>query len=162
LFGNLHSLIQIPPLSALATTQYGFYHKTLFDFLEHLGRCEELYFRESEVWEFLWDSFNRACTSEFVLPCPFRGIHLTLYDFAGGADTATSPSSSESFLRLLVSIPDSTDLLKFNASSLPTPSGICWWASLTDAHGQRDPPRRMFQEIHKLVGVLFYLFQTLN
>jgi hypothetical protein len=66
LLGNLHSLIQIPPLSAQATTQYGFYHKSLFDFLEHPGRCGELYFRKSEVWEFLWDSFNRACTSEFV------------------------------------------------------------------------------------------------
>ncbi|KAJ2929880.1 hypothetical protein H1R20_g7200, partial [Candolleomyces eurysporus] len=43
LLGNLYSLIRIPPPSDKATSKYGFYHKSLFDFLEDPGRCGKLY-----------------------------------------------------------------------------------------------------------------------
>ncbi|KAJ2929883.1 hypothetical protein H1R20_g7205, partial [Candolleomyces eurysporus] len=39
LLGNLHSLIRIPSPSNQATTNYDFYHKSLFDFLKNPGRC---------------------------------------------------------------------------------------------------------------------------
>ncbi|KAJ2928696.1 hypothetical protein H1R20_g8418, partial [Candolleomyces eurysporus] len=63
LLGNLHSLVQVPSPSKQATTQYSFYHKSLFDFLDNRGRCGQLYQHE-KILVFLWDRFNRACTSE--------------------------------------------------------------------------------------------------
>jgi hypothetical protein len=63
LLGPLHSLIRIPPPSGQATTQYEFYHKSLLDFLEDCDRCGNLYIQE-ECDRFVWDRFNRACTSE--------------------------------------------------------------------------------------------------
>jgi hypothetical protein len=66
LLGNLHSLIRIPPINKQATTKYDFYHHSLFDFLKDANRCGNLHFQEKEIWGFLWDSFNQACTSEFI------------------------------------------------------------------------------------------------
>ncbi|RXW12061.1 hypothetical protein EST38_g13793 [Candolleomyces aberdarensis] len=43
LLGNLHSLVRIPSHSDQETTEYGFYHKSLFDFLDDPGRCRSLF-----------------------------------------------------------------------------------------------------------------------
>ncbi|RXW14689.1 hypothetical protein EST38_g11166 [Candolleomyces aberdarensis] len=83
LFGTLHSLIQIPPPSDQTMTAYGFYHKSLLDFLEDPGRCGKLYVEESERRMFIWDAFIRAC--------------------ARGSDTQSS--YPESFLELLAKLP---------------------------------------------------------
>ncbi|RXW14692.1 hypothetical protein EST38_g11164 [Candolleomyces aberdarensis] len=61
LLGTLHSLIQIPPHSDQTTTEYGFYHKSLLDFLQDPGRCGKLYVEQSEIFVFIWDAFVRAC-----------------------------------------------------------------------------------------------------
>ncbi|KAJ2926034.1 hypothetical protein H1R20_g11062, partial [Candolleomyces eurysporus] len=61
LLGTLHSLIQIPPHSDQTTTRYGFYHKSLLDFLEDPGRCGKLYVEERERRVFIWDGFVRVC-----------------------------------------------------------------------------------------------------
>ncbi|KAJ2923548.1 hypothetical protein H1R20_g13549, partial [Candolleomyces eurysporus] len=60
LLGTLHSLIRIPPHSNQTTTEYGFYHKSLLDFLEDPGRCRKLYVEESERYVFIWDGFVRV------------------------------------------------------------------------------------------------------
>ncbi|RXW12935.1 hypothetical protein EST38_g12918 [Candolleomyces aberdarensis] len=65
LLGNLYSLIWIPPPGDQATSKYKVYHKSLFDFLSDPGRCGKLYLEISERNVFIWDSFIRACTSEF-------------------------------------------------------------------------------------------------
>jgi nucleoside-triphosphatase THEP1 len=65
LLGNLHSLIRIPPPRNEATTAYGFYHKSLFDFLEDPDRCGKLHIRRKKVLGFLWDRIHGACASEF-------------------------------------------------------------------------------------------------
>ncbi|KAJ2917377.1 hypothetical protein MD484_g3092, partial [Candolleomyces efflorescens] len=64
LLGNLHSLIQIPPPGDQATTKYGFYHKSLFDFLGDRcgsGNNQNLYFGLAEIEVFIWDRFVEAC-----------------------------------------------------------------------------------------------------
>ncbi|RXW22377.1 hypothetical protein EST38_g3503 [Candolleomyces aberdarensis] len=66
LLGNLHSLIQIPPHSDQTRTEYGFYHKSLLDFLGDPGRCGKLYVEESERMVFIWDAFVRACAKEGI------------------------------------------------------------------------------------------------
>jgi hypothetical protein len=71
LLGNLHSLIRIPPLSEQATTEYGFYHKSLSDFLWDPDRCGKLYVERNENDLFVWNAFVRACASEFFLLWPF-------------------------------------------------------------------------------------------
>ncbi|KAJ2933530.1 hypothetical protein H1R20_g3557, partial [Candolleomyces eurysporus] len=83
LLGTLHSLIQIPPHSDQTSTKYGFYHKSLFDFLEDPGRCGKLYVEESERRVLIWDAFVRVC--------------------ARGCDTQFS--YPESFLKFLVFFP---------------------------------------------------------
>ncbi|KAJ2936573.1 hypothetical protein H1R20_g524, partial [Candolleomyces eurysporus] len=60
LLGTLHSLIQIPPHSDQTKTKYGFYHKSLLDFLEDSGRCGKLYVERSETSMFIWDAFVRS------------------------------------------------------------------------------------------------------
>jgi hypothetical protein len=68
LLGNLHSLIRIPPPSDQATTEFSFYHKSLFDFLKDPTRCgnhQKLYIGGSEIQVFMWDRFVQACMSEF-------------------------------------------------------------------------------------------------
>ncbi|KAJ2917564.1 hypothetical protein MD484_g2879, partial [Candolleomyces efflorescens] len=64
--GNLHSLVRVPPPSEQATTLYGFYHKSLLDFLGDPARCEGLYVEETEVDVFVWEGFVRACSSELT------------------------------------------------------------------------------------------------
>jgi hypothetical protein len=69
LLGNLHSLIRIPPPSDQATTEYDFYHKSLFDFLCNPARCgdqQKLYVEQNEIEVFMWDRFVQACMSKFV------------------------------------------------------------------------------------------------
>ncbi|KAJ2917378.1 hypothetical protein MD484_g3093, partial [Candolleomyces efflorescens] len=66
LLGNLHSLIRIPPPGDQATTEYDFYHKSLFDFLADRDRCgsgnhQNLYFERAEIEVFMWDRFVQAC-----------------------------------------------------------------------------------------------------
>ncbi|KAJ2925524.1 hypothetical protein H1R20_g11569, partial [Candolleomyces eurysporus] len=63
LLGTLHSLIQIPPHSGQTRTKYGFYHKSLLDFLQDRYRCGKLYVGESERRVFVWDAFVRVCAS---------------------------------------------------------------------------------------------------
>ncbi|KAJ2926035.1 hypothetical protein H1R20_g11061, partial [Candolleomyces eurysporus] len=63
LLGTLHSLIQIPPHSGQTRTKYGFYHKSLLDFLQDPGRCGKLYVGESERRVFVWGAFVRVCAS---------------------------------------------------------------------------------------------------
>jgi hypothetical protein len=70
LLGNLHSLIRIPPPDHYATTTYGFYHKSLLDFLEDSERCGNLYVAWDEAYTFIWDQFFRVCASESS-PTPF-------------------------------------------------------------------------------------------
>jgi hypothetical protein len=66
LLGNLHSLIRIPPPGDLATDEcYGFYHKSLLDFLGDPDRCRKMYVDEREIAVFVWDRFVPACMSEF-------------------------------------------------------------------------------------------------
>ncbi|KAJ2936356.1 hypothetical protein H1R20_g736, partial [Candolleomyces eurysporus] len=67
LLGTLHSLIQIPPHSNQTTTKYGFYHKSLLDFLQDPGRCGKLYVEESERCVFIWDAFVRFSYPESFL-----------------------------------------------------------------------------------------------
>ncbi|KAJ2923028.1 hypothetical protein H1R20_g14066, partial [Candolleomyces eurysporus] len=67
LLGTLHSLIQIPPHSNQTTTEYGFYHKSLLDFLKDPGRCGKLYVEESERRVFIWDAFVRYKSDAMVL-----------------------------------------------------------------------------------------------
>ncbi|RXW20031.1 hypothetical protein EST38_g5820 [Candolleomyces aberdarensis] len=67
LLGTLHSLIQIPPHSDQTTTPYGFYHKSLLDFLGDPGRCGKLYVEQSERCVFLWDAFVRYKSDAMVL-----------------------------------------------------------------------------------------------
>jgi hypothetical protein len=64
LFGNLHSLVKIPPPGSHAWVQYDFYHKTLFDFLRDPGRCGELYVEQSRISVFIWDRFVQVCKSK--------------------------------------------------------------------------------------------------
>ncbi|KAJ2921706.1 hypothetical protein H1R20_g15398, partial [Candolleomyces eurysporus] len=59
LLGTLHSLIRIPLPSDQTRTEYGFYHKSLLDFLKDPGRCGKLYVVESERRVFIWDAFVR-------------------------------------------------------------------------------------------------------
>ncbi|RXW12673.1 hypothetical protein EST38_g13180 [Candolleomyces aberdarensis] len=59
LLGTLHSLIRIPPHSDQTTAAYGFYHKSLLDFLKDPGRCGKLYAEHSERGVFIWDAFVR-------------------------------------------------------------------------------------------------------
>ncbi|KAJ2929545.1 hypothetical protein H1R20_g7547, partial [Candolleomyces eurysporus] len=66
LLGTLHSLIRIPPHSDEKRTKYGFYHKSLLDFLKDPSRCGKLYVKESERSVFIWDAFVRVCASEFA------------------------------------------------------------------------------------------------
>jgi hypothetical protein len=66
LLGNLHSLIRIPLPSDQTTTNYGFYHKSLLDFLSNPDRCGKLYVQKRDVSVFVWDAFVRACMSEFA------------------------------------------------------------------------------------------------
>jgi hypothetical protein len=66
LLGTLHSLIRIPHPNDQATTTYGFYHKSLFDFLDDRDRCGRLHVQSEEVLGFLWDRFHRACESESI------------------------------------------------------------------------------------------------
>ncbi|RXW19721.1 hypothetical protein EST38_g6136 [Candolleomyces aberdarensis] len=63
LLGTLHSLIQIPPPSDQTTAKYGFYHKSLLDFLGDPGRCGKLYVERSERCMFIWEAFVRVCAS---------------------------------------------------------------------------------------------------
>ncbi|KAJ2929190.1 hypothetical protein H1R20_g7913, partial [Candolleomyces eurysporus] len=82
LLGTLHSLIQIPPHSDQTRTQYGFYHKSLLDFLKDPGRCGKLYVEESERRVFIWDAFVRVCASEFASASSFvllNSINLMLW-----------------------------------------------------------------------------------
>jgi hypothetical protein len=65
LLGNLHSLIRIPPPRNEATTTYGFYHKSLLDFLEDPDRCGKLHVQREKVIGFLWDRIHGVCASEF-------------------------------------------------------------------------------------------------
>ncbi|KAJ2929888.1 hypothetical protein H1R20_g7197, partial [Candolleomyces eurysporus] len=67
LLGNLHSLIRIPPPNDWSTAQYGFYHKSLIDFLDDPRRCGKLHVKWIDVKVFLWDRFTGACASEFIL-----------------------------------------------------------------------------------------------
>ncbi|KAJ2917565.1 hypothetical protein MD484_g2853, partial [Candolleomyces efflorescens] len=62
LLGRLRSLIQIPPPTHQATTKYGFYHKSLLDFLADADRCRSLYIKQEEHNRFIWDRFYLACT----------------------------------------------------------------------------------------------------
>ncbi|KAJ2929881.1 hypothetical protein H1R20_g7203, partial [Candolleomyces eurysporus] len=76
LLGNLHSLIQIPSPSDQATTNYDFYHKSLFDFLKDPGRCGEWYIEDTNDYAFVWERFISqrdlpACSADSeVLPTP--------------------------------------------------------------------------------------------
>ncbi|KAJ2924496.1 hypothetical protein H1R20_g12604, partial [Candolleomyces eurysporus] len=62
LLGGLHSLIRIPPPNERATTKYDFYHKSLLDFLQDPNRCGKLHTQDREIFEFLWNRFNQACS----------------------------------------------------------------------------------------------------
>ncbi|KAJ2935572.1 hypothetical protein H1R20_g1523, partial [Candolleomyces eurysporus] len=106
LLGTLHSLIRIPPPSNQTTTQYGFYHKSLLDFLEDPGRCGKLYVEESERCVFIWDPFVRVC--------------------ARGCDTQFS--YPESFLNFLTVLPDSEigDVGIAHSKVLHTPPSADW------------------------------------
>lgn len=66
LLGSLHSLVRIPPPSKQATTTYGFYHKSLLEFIEDPARCGRLNVEKRDINIFLWDRFVRSCTSEFI------------------------------------------------------------------------------------------------
>lgn len=66
LLGNLHSLVRVPSPSEQTSTQYSFYHKSLLDFLNNRDRCGHLH-QHQNIPVFLWDRFNRACLSTFIL-----------------------------------------------------------------------------------------------
>ncbi|KAJ2918836.1 hypothetical protein MD484_g1622, partial [Candolleomyces efflorescens] len=85
LLGNLHSLVQIPPLSDQATVKYDFYHKSLFDFLENADRCGKLYVGKKDVDLFIWNAFARACT---ILP--FKGLAILQVGFRIKKNFSTS------------------------------------------------------------------------
>ncbi|KAJ2929878.1 hypothetical protein H1R20_g7220, partial [Candolleomyces eurysporus] len=67
LLGNLHSLVRIPPPGNVGRgALYGFYHKSLFDFLKDPERCGALYVTQDEHSEFIWDRVLQVYESEFV------------------------------------------------------------------------------------------------
>ncbi|KAJ2917376.1 hypothetical protein MD484_g3091, partial [Candolleomyces efflorescens] len=126
LLGNLHSLIQIPPLGDQGTARYGFYHKSLFDFLEDFDRCEsgnheKLYFEQDAIEVFMWDMFIRACMN---LP--------------------------DNFLVFLAAVPRCIDRRVASSSSKVyiTPAGAVWWMSLAITHQQGELIWDLFQNIH--------------
>ncbi|RXW23587.1 hypothetical protein EST38_g2242 [Candolleomyces aberdarensis] len=131
LLGNLHSLIQIPPSDDWATAQYGFYHKTLFDFLRDRGRCGKLYAGLNKIQAFLWDRFARACA---------KGCN------------AIQPLFPESFLAFLVRLPTGAIMLGGGFRSellpIPTPASADWWVSLAIAHKDDWPLWEMFKNVH--------------
>jgi hypothetical protein len=67
LFGNLHSLLDIPSSSNQKTTRYGFHHKSLLDFLKDSYRSRHMYIEEDLLRVFIWDRFVSTCMSESVL-----------------------------------------------------------------------------------------------
>ncbi|RXW11311.1 hypothetical protein EST38_g14544 [Candolleomyces aberdarensis] len=134
LLGNLHSLIRIPPPSTQATTRYGFFHKSLLDFLTDPDRCGRLHVRESDVNVFIYDAFVRACTR--------------------GCDTQLQFSYPESFLEFLATLPTGVD---FSAGAyskvLPTPASADWWVSLAIVRKGDQSLWEMFQDVHDLAGM---------
>ncbi|KAJ2916069.1 hypothetical protein MD484_g4328, partial [Candolleomyces efflorescens] len=82
LLGNLHSLIRIPPPDDNATARYGFYHKSLLDFLEDPERCgklseacDELLTPASADW---WVSLALSFKDDGALWQVFYGCHLSV------------------------------------------------------------------------------------
>ncbi|RXW20017.1 hypothetical protein EST38_g5819 [Candolleomyces aberdarensis] len=90
LLGTLHSLIQIPPHSDQTTTPYGFYHKSLLDFLQDPGRCGKLYVEEIERCVFMWDAFVREISENRHLGS-FSGVGS--YTQRAGRRLMTGPKS---------------------------------------------------------------------
>ncbi|KAJ2911414.1 hypothetical protein MD484_g9002, partial [Candolleomyces efflorescens] len=165
LLGNLHSLIQIPLSSGdQATTKYGFYHKSLFDFLKDRDRScgsgnrQNLYFEKHEIEVFMWDKFVQACMSEFVALSIFDSL---LNDDIEEGCNAQFPFS-DSFLAFLASVPRWFDIeLVISPSKVHiTPAGADWWVSLAITHLQGEPTWQIFQNIHTLVRVVLNLIQT--
>ncbi|KAJ2929879.1 hypothetical protein H1R20_g7201, partial [Candolleomyces eurysporus] len=137
LLGNLHSLIRIPSPSDWATTQYDFYHKSLFDFLDDPDRCGKLYVESSQIWAFIWDRFIQACA------------------------TGCNPQVAypENFLKLLTSLPRHTNLPAGIAHSkvILTPASAHWWVTLAIAHQHDKSLWEMLKDVHRLVRAVLDL-----
>ncbi|RXW20126.1 hypothetical protein EST38_g5723 [Candolleomyces aberdarensis] len=132
LFGNLHSLIRVPPRSNQATAGYGFYHKSLLDFLQDPDRCGSLYVGSSELSVFIWDRFTRAC----VRVC----------------DT-TRFSYPQTFHQFLFNIPVFLNMSEgiAHSSVLPTPASVDWWVSSAISENGGTHLWKMFWSVHRSV-----------
>ncbi|RXW12044.1 hypothetical protein EST38_g13810 [Candolleomyces aberdarensis] len=82
LLGNLHSLVHIPsPGNVGRDALYGFYHRSLFDFLKDPERCGSLHVTQDEHSEFIWDRvlqvYEKSVNSSFGAYLGFYSIRFT-------------------------------------------------------------------------------------